>query len=83
MELCSKGDIDEIKKEFEILKNDINVQDDKGYSAFGYAVSGGNIEVAKYLLEHGANKNLTSKAGHDALYFAERNQHHEVISLLN
>ena len=38
MELCSKGDIEEIKKEFELLKKEINFQDDKGYSALVYSV---------------------------------------------
>ena len=33
----------------------------------------GNIEGIAYLLEHGADPNITDKAGHNALYYAEQN----------
>jgi ankyrin repeat protein len=82
MELCTKGNLDDIKKEFELLKREINLQDDKGYSALVYSVSSGHAEVVKYLLEQGADKKLTSKAGYDAVYFAEKNNQHEIVDLL-
>lgn len=83
MELCYLAKIDEIKKiDIESLKADINRQDDKGYSALICAVSGGSIEVVKYLIEHGADKTLTSKAGNDALHFAVKNKQHDIVSIL-
>lgn len=46
---------------------DVNVVSKTGITPLIYAVQSGNIEIVKVLITHGANVNLTDKAGSSAL----------------
>jgi ankyrin repeat protein len=52
------------------------------YSALMYAASEGQLEVVRILLTGNANPYLKDIDGDDALTFARRNNHGEVVSLL-
>jgi ankyrin repeat protein len=52
-------------------KADPNLLDDKGMGPLHWAVYGGYYEIAKILLENGANPNLRKSSGETALLHAE------------
>ena len=82
MELCSNGNINEVKSEISSNELNLNVQDKGGYTALMYAVASGNIEVVELLLNNGADKNLKTTKDNTALYFAEKNNFASIINLL-
>jgi ankyrin repeat protein len=82
MDLCHKGNLDDVKNSMSLIQQTLNFQDDKGFSALFYAVSGGNVDIVKYLLEQGADREIKSKQGNNALYFAEKNNQHDIAKLL-
>jgi ankyrin repeat protein len=47
-----------------------------------YAVSSGNYELVKFLLDNGANKNLNTIHGNDAIFFAIKYKHDEILKLI-
>lgn len=71
--------IDEIKT---LLLTDINAQDGDGSTALYMASSNGYTEVAKALIETGANLDTQTNEGRTALYIASFNGHTEIVKAL-
>jgi hypothetical protein len=82
MHLSGGGEIQEIQKQLSLSSIDINAQDKGGYTALMYASSGGHLKVVELLLGLGADKELMTKKGNNALFFAKNNSHTEIISIL-
>lgn len=82
MQMSGNGEIHEIKKQFNLSSVDINAQDKGGYTALMYASSGGHLKVVELLLGLGADKELMTKKGNNALFFAKNNSQTEIISIL-
>lgn len=61
----------------------VNIKDNSGYTALHYAARAGNIEIAKYLLDSGADPNSRTKTGRDTpLHRAAYQGHDVMVSLL-
>ena len=60
----------------------INSYDYDGRTALGVAASQGNLAVVKYLIAHGADPLHRDIRNNDALADAKRENHAEVIALL-
>ncbi|KUJ21297.1 ankyrin, partial [Mollisia scopiformis] len=61
---------------------DIDVKDNKGYTALHYAVEKGSLEVVTLLLDRGADKDASNDDGWAVIHIAvERNQE-EIVRLL-
>jgi len=82
MDLCSQGNYADVKSTFDDFLQDLNVQDKSGYTALMYAVSSGNYDLVKFLLDNGANKNLNTINGNDAVFFAKKYKHDEILKLI-
>jgi hypothetical protein len=82
MHMSGNGEIHEIENQFSQSSVDINAQDKGGYTALMYASSGGHLKVVELLLGLGADKELMTKKGNKALFFAKNNSHTEIISIL-
>ncbi|KAG4095691.1 ankyrin repeat-containing domain protein [Neocallimastix lanati (nom. inval.)] len=63
-------------------KMDINIKDSKGEYPLLKAFNSQNMEIFKYLLEHGANSNIKNKNGVSLLMLAIHKNNVEVIKLL-
>lgn len=81
MYLSGHGDIHEIRNQLSLSSADINEQDKAGYTALMYATSSGDLEVVEQLLSMGANKELTTKKGNIAFFFA-KNKNGKMASIL-
>ena len=81
MALSIDNKIEKIKK---ILDDgaEINLQNNKGYTALIYASNFGREDVVKLLLERGADKNIATANGKDALYFAKDNKFKSIQKIL-
>jgi len=82
MYLSGYGEIDEIRNQLSLSSADINEQDISGYTALMYATSSGHLEVVELLIGMGADKELMTKKGSNALFFAKNNSQTEIISIL-
>jgi hypothetical protein len=82
MHLSCGGEFQEIQKQLILSSTDINAQDGGGYTALMYASSGGHLKVVELLISFGADKELLTKKGNAALFFAENNNHTEITSVL-
>ena len=82
MDLCKQGNLESVKNTISMFQQAINLQDEKGYSALMYGVSSGNSDLVKFLLENGADKNLTTKEGNNAVFFAKKSNLTEIIKIL-
>lgn len=73
-----------LKVKYEDLfnKENINKQNEYGYTALMYASYFNNIEIAKLLLDKGADVNVRDKYGDTALTWAIRNNNIELAKLL-
>jgi ankyrin repeat protein len=60
----------------------LNVQDEYGYTALIWAASYSNPDIAKVLLDAGADKTIQDYDGHDALYWATYYGCQAIIDLL-
>jgi hypothetical protein len=81
MYLSGYGDIHDIRYQLSLSSADINAQDKVGYTALMYASSSGDLEVVELLLSMGANKELTTKKGNTAFFFA-KNKNGKMASIL-
>jgi len=54
----------------------------EGFTALMTAAAEGQLEVVRYLLDHGADRSLEDKDGDTALSFARQKGHAEVVELL-
>jgi len=65
-------------------KFDVNTKDTRGNSALMWASTDGNTEIAKLLIEAGADINTINNSGFTAFAFASKNQHNNnIIKLLD
>ena len=76
------GDIEEIKKHLNRDRNLINQKDVVGYTALHIAALEGHKEIAKLLIEKGADLNIQDVSGVTPLIYAVMNLHNEVAELL-
>lgn len=69
-----------------LLNSDINVdvdkQDNLGWTALMFACHRGHVKIVKLLLESGADKSLVNSEGNIAVYYAMRNNYHDIVELL-
>lgn len=79
-EAAHKGQIGVIQENIERIE-DINVQDERGYTLLHRAAAEGNIETTQLLIKHGAI-NLENKAGDTPLTLAAINGHLSVVKEL-
>jgi len=82
MYLSGNGEIYDVQYQLLLNKSDINTQEKDGYTALMYASSGGHLKVVELLIDFGADKELITKKGNNALFFAKNNSHTEIISIL-
>ncbi|KAJ8769478.1 hypothetical protein K2173_002968 [Erythroxylum novogranatense] len=59
-----------------------NLRDKEGRTALHLAISKGNIECARALVESGADKDARSRDGRTALYMAAANGDHRMVEML-
>ncbi|ORX63256.1 ankyrin [Anaeromyces robustus] len=74
--VAGEGNIEKIKRYLEYggqnnSKLDINSKDEFGYTALHAAVSYSRLEAARWLLEHGADVNITDDDGDTPLHSCE------------
>ncbi len=60
----------------------IDHQDNLGYTALMYASINGHVEIAKLLLENGADPTIKNNDGKTALILAFENNHIEIVNLI-
>ena len=65
-----------------MTKQDLNVRDEKNNTALYYAVSNSYYDVAKLLLELGANINIKNSLGNTALHKSFMTKNMLMINLL-
>jgi glutaminase len=84
MHLCAasaKGDLNELRRL--VARNvDINRADYDGRTALHLAASDGRIDALRFLLERGANPDVSDRWGNQPLDDAERGGHFEIIEAL-
>jgi ankyrin repeat protein len=61
---------------------DIDMQDDSGYTALGYAVYHNNPAKVRFLLDHKANRSLRDDEGYQPLHYANKYSDTAIIELL-
>jgi len=65
------------------IRERVNHQDDRGYTAMHMAAKGGHVRQAKLLKEHGAQIKARAKDGTTPMDIAEKNNNNAMISYLN
>lgn len=75
------GEIDVVKHVID-LGEDLDVQDDRGYTALMYACRDGVFPIVSLLLSAGANGSISTSFGYSPLLCASQNGYHSVVSLL-
>ena len=81
-DIARKGTVSEMKLLFEKDKNSINAIDDKGSSMLILACYRGNHEVARFLIDNGANLNYVSNNGTALMACVFKNEFQLVDELL-
>jgi hypothetical protein len=61
---------------------ELDHQDQYGFTPLHYAAMGGFIEIAVILLQRGAGRSVTNSQGQTALHLAVENGHQDVVKLL-
>ncbi len=64
------------------LVSDLNQKDKLGYTALHYASFRGYLEIAKILIDFGANYHLKNDKGHKPLVLAMNNENYDLVSYL-
>lgn len=64
------------------LKAYVNRQNDSGNTALHWSALNGHLEIAKMLLESGADASVLNSSGHDAVFEAEMNDKQDVAEYL-
>ena len=75
------GDIEMVKEEIALGEN-INIQDEDGFTALIYAYYNGNMEVVVELIKYGANINIKDKYGKTALDYAKEEGYNDIVDFL-
>jgi len=81
--LCSaimKGDLETVKKFIE-YGSDVN-EKSNGLTPLMFAARYNKVEIIKYLVEKGADKQLKDDKGNTALQYAEFSKSHDAVSFL-
>ena len=76
------GDTETVLKLLKKKKTDVNVKDDKGYTALIHASERGYKEIASMLIKKGADVNAWNNDGDTALIYASGHRHIEILSML-
>ena len=76
------GDTETVLKLLKKKKTDVNVKDDKGYTALIHASERGYKEIASMLIKKGADVNARNNDGDTALIYASGHRHIEILSML-
>jgi hypothetical protein len=72
-----------VKRLLSIRNITVNVKDDwSGYTPLHYAAGNGHIEIARLLLQNGAEVNVKSNCGSTPLHWAASDGHVEILHLL-
>ncbi|XP_056686151.1 uncharacterized protein [Spinacia oleracea] len=66
----------------ETVKIDINIKDSRGFTPLHHAILGGHFMTSSFLLDHGADPNMTCNAGLAPLHYAAKNGKKEQVKLL-
>jgi ankyrin repeat protein len=74
--------LDEIKKYLDMHPEEINIVDNKKWTALMIVSRYGDKEIAQILLEHRSDPNLQNNSGKSALTIAVKYKHFEIIELL-
>ena len=78
-----KGLTTSVKRLLSIRNINVNVKDDlSGATPLHYAAGNGHIEIARLLLENGADVNVKSVGGPTPLHWAAQNGHVDILHLL-
>ena len=72
LKAAADGEMDELKAMIEADNEALGVTDDAGRAAIHFAANGGHIEIVKYLLSKGVDKNLRTRADTTPLHYAAR-----------
>ena len=72
------NDINKVKRLLEAGAN-VNIQNNRGYTALIDASYKGHTEIVKLLLEYKANVNIQNKYGYTALICASSSGHTEIV----
>jgi ankyrin repeat protein len=77
----AEGDLDSVKELVESGEN-INEQNDQGYTPLHEAVKGNYLKIANYLIENGADPHIKNNKGETALMIAQINQQKKILACL-
>ena len=72
-----------VNKLLEHKNVNVNAQDDNGATALHHVASKGFVEIAKTLIEHGADKQSKDQQGHTPLMVASAHHHKQLVALLS
>ncbi|KAJ5663271.1 hypothetical protein N7507_004002 [Penicillium longicatenatum] len=75
------GLVDVVQK-FNVSKNEIDKRANSGFTALGIACYRGHLEIAKIMLQAGADMTIPTVDGSTPIFTAARNGHIEVVQLL-
>jgi len=64
------------------VNSELSGRDAAGWTALLFASVNGDIELAEYLISHGANVNHTSNEGSTALSLARQEKYEALVNLL-
>lgn len=82
IDAIKKEDLALVKKLIKDNVDIINNKDENGYTALMIAAENGYREITKILMLSGADTTITSNDNTTALSLAEKNEHNEIIMLL-
>lgn len=81
MNACKEGNIHAVKTA--LKEDDVNIQDEDGWSALMYAAYGNQPEIVVMLLESKANVHLKTPNGKNVRWLAYTEGHELVVSILD
>lgn len=79
---ANQGDLEACKDLLDAGETDVNAPGAAERTALQRAVGGNHLELAKLLIERGADVHKTDKSGRTALHWAAIGGHHEPVQLL-
>jgi len=82
IEAAEAGNLDLLKKCLGKVRGGVNAANDSGLTALHQAAQEGHANIVKYLLDNGADIELTDDDGDTARELAENNDHDDVVELL-
>jgi hypothetical protein len=82
LQAAEDGDLAQLKKCLARVRGGVNAADDEGFTALHQAAQEGHADIVQYLLDNGADIDLTDNDGATARDLAENNDHQDVVELL-